>query len=520
MTPTLATGQIQIIPVAATPALREYARALADRAAAVRSGHVHPADDNLLKITADGRKASVFNGPPNTWPAPPYRTKLEACADRVWQHYAESDDHHGAQLVFCDLYTPKTADAAAEDYYNPKLIEAELFEELGVYGRFKTALASKGVPPDEVAFAHDYRTPRTRAKLHEAIRRGAVRVCVGSTPLIGQAVNVQDRLIALHNLDCPWRPDELEQRTRRGIRQGNRFDQVHVYVYVTEGSYDPVVWQIVEGKARWLNQLMSGTAARREAEDIGAVVLTASLAKAVALGDSRVLEKTRLEVELAGLERRWLSWSQSRTALRRDTARLPSQIAALRAESSRLRTWATHVTVSGGEALGLSLVSGPGVEPATVATLQDGNAIVRDLWQRHAAAMRRVWVGSWRGFWLWLEPRDGALALAAYPTGSEPDGLGLCVRGVGFHSVRPIDALGQMLDVETLERDARAVDVRVRNLEARLAAAVFELGASWPMQDEADRLLAAYSTICAGRAATEDAKEVAELSDRVTFRFR
>jgi len=187
MTPTLATGQIQVIATPATQALREYSRLLADRAAKIRAGLVHPADDNLLKITSDGRKASVFNGPPNSWPAYPNRTKLTDCAMRVWQHYVAADRQHGTQLVFCDLYTPKLGDTTDADYYAPTLTEDELFEQLGVYGKLKAMLTAQGVPPDEVAFAHDYRTPRLRAQLHESLRRGDVRVCIGSTGLIGQA---------------------------------------------------------------------------------------------------------------------------------------------------------------------------------------------------------------------------------------------------------------------------------------------------------------------------------------------
>ena len=513
MIPTLATGQIQVIATPATQALREYSRLLADRAARIRAGLVHPADDNLLKITSDGRKASVFNGPPNSWPAYPNRTKLTDCASRVWQHYVAADRQHGTQLVFCDLYTPKLGDTTDADYYAPTLTEDELFEQLGVYGKLKAMLTAQGVPPDEVAFAHDYRTPRLRAQLHESLRRGDVRVCIGSTGLIGQAVNVQDRLVALHNIDCPWRPDELEQRTRRAVRQGNLFSEVHVYVYVTEGSYDPVVWQIVEAKARWLRQFMSGTAARRGSDDIGAVVLTAAMAKAVALGDARVLEKTRLEIELLSLERRWLSWAQSRIAYRCDVDRLPSQIESLRSEASRLRSWAGQVAVGegsfGSPSLGLTL------DGQAVSSLQEGNAIVRGLWQRYAARMQTVRIGDWRGFDLWLEPRDGALALAAYPAGQPGHGNGLCVRGVGFHAVRPIDSLGQMLDSETMERDAREAERKATALIARLDAAQNELSHSWPLQDEATRLLDAYTQVCAADAS----KDLAKLPDRVTFRF-
>ncbi len=500
--PSLATGQVQVVSTPPTAALREYTQKLAERAQAIRAGLVHPADDNLLKVTADGRKASVFNGPPPTWPTPPDRTKLEDVTARVWRHYCDSDDERGAQLVFCDLYTPKTTDADDGEYYSPTLTAEEQLVELGVYGRLKGLLVARGIAPSEIVFAQDHKSARSRAQLHAAIRSGEVRVCIGSTPLIGQAVNVQDRLIALHHLDCPWRPDELEQRTRRGIRQGNRYGEVHVYVYVTEGSYDPVVWQIVEGKARNLAQIMSGKATRRVADDIGAVVLTASMAKAVALGDSRVLTKVRLEVELYGLERRWLSWLSSRTAYRRDVAALPAQIDELTRRACALQSLAGCVNYFD------ELV----IDGRTV-PLQDGNVAVRALWQSNAYRRQTVTIGSWRGFALWLEPLDDSYVLSAKAgrVGSPPL---LFVTGVGFSSSRPLDSLGQMLDAEWLQREARAAETKAAGLRRRVASASAALSEPWPGRAEVERLLAEYASVCNGTDADS------ALPDRVSFRFR
>lgn len=517
-TPTLLGGAVQVVSVAPTPQLRAYARQLADRAERIRSGYVDPSEDNLLMVTSDGRKASVFNGPPLTWPASPYVTKLTPLADRVFRHYVESDEESGAQLVFCDMYTPREADADDLSYLRATdaSTSADRFAQLGVYGRLKEMLVAQGVPPDEIAFAHDYLTPCKRAHLHSAVRSGVVRVCVGSTALIGMAVNVQDRLLALHNLDCPWRPDELEQRVKRGVRQGNRYGEVAVYVYVTEGSYDPVVWQIVEGKARWISQLMSGAAARREVEDIGAVVLTAGMAKAVALGDARVVEKIRLETELAALERRWQSWRSGRAVLRRGVEGLAERVERLRRRAERLREWAGLVLM-GAE---LSLVRAIGDTLAVdIESMQEADAIVRTLWQHRVGRRDAVWVGIWHGFGLWLETADGASALSAYPAGLTPDGDGLSVTGIGFQASRPVSSLGQRLSRTALEAEAMAAESEAVRLETRLQSTGTELAQGWGGQIEANRLLAEYNRVCSGVTATESTPGLDPLLDRVTFRF-
>jgi len=507
--PELHTGNIQVVSCKATPELKAYTVALAERADLVRRRLVLPEDDNLLKITSDGRKASLFNGPPGTWPEAP--TKLNHCAERVWRHYCQGDADLGTQLIFCDLYTPKEADTGDDEYLHATLTNDEKFEAHGIYGRLKTLLVARGILPSEIVFAHDFDSAKDRAKLHAMIRSGAVRVCIGSTALIGLAVNVQDRLLALHNLDCPWRPDELEQRIKRMVRQGNRYDVVHGYVYVTEGSYDPVVWQIVEQKARWISQLLSGRVGRKVVEDIGSVVLTASLAKAVALGDTRVLDKTRLETELGGFERRWLSWAQGRAALRRDVERIPGEIANLRRQAEHFALFAK--VGQWGEGLRLVDPTLSGTELRDVSTVQDGNALVRALWLRYVARQQSVVIGFWRGFRLWLEPHHGTLELAAYPPAMSADGNGLTVSGLGFQASRPVTELAQRLTEEQLGFEVRQIEKRIASLEARHSAITTELTECWPLRSNVEKLLKQYDALCA------DSGDGA-LPDKITFKFR
>lgn len=550
--PQLHGGAVQVISTPATPELRAYTRALAERADLCRARKVDPKDDNLLKITSDGRQAALFNGPPSSiWPA--HRvTKVDALAKNVWRHYCDSDARSGAQLVFIDLFTPKSNEGD-EDYIIPKLTDEERWLQTGVYGVIKAKLVARGIAPDEIAFAHDYQTPKLRARLHSGIRSGAVRVCIGSTALIGLGVNVQDRGCALHHLDCPWRPDELEQRTKRFERQGNSFAVVLVYVYVTEGSYDPVVWQIVEGKARWQQQLYRGKVGRRSTEDVGAVVLTASLAKAVALGDTRVLEKVRLEGELALLEARWLSWSQGRGVLRRDVDRLPGEIATLEARAGRLKRYAEvvgHVvreqalaarSESGagkGAELGLCILnSALGLSDSTHAPTQtpghtwptamdEANTLLRSAWLRHGQRPSNMLVGTWRGFALWIEYRKLGSVLSAYPVGDAVDGDGLTVMGVSFQSSRPADGVAQLLDVQRLAQDARLCEQRALGLRQRLTVAERDLGEVWALQADVERQLLAYGRACEGREAVGVEGEVGyvaklePLRDAIVYRFK
>lgn len=501
--PELFSGAVQVISVPATPELRAYTRYLAVRADRVRAHLVAPDEDNLLKITSDGRRAALCNGPPNSWPTDA-RTKVDALAERVWLHYCETDAERGTQLVFADLFTPKVQDSDAE-FLAPHLTVEEAWESYGVYGKVKSALVAKGLCPSEVVFAHDFQTARLRAQLHSAIRHGEVRVCIGSTQLIGIGVNVQDLGAALHNLDCPWRPDELEQRLKRFQRQGNRFSRVHAYVYVTEGSYDPIVWQIVENKARWISQLYTGRVSRHSADDIGAVVLTASIARAVAMGDPRVLTKVRLEGELRILEARYAAWCNSRGSLKRDAERLPNEIAKLRTALARF----DECTVACDLQQPLTLF-GDGGRATQPASLQEANVILRSAALQQPAERsptgQRL-VGTFRGFTIWLEYNITGAVLAAYSVGRVPDGFGPRAEGITYHAARPAETLARVLDVHQLEQEARLLAAQIVQAEKRLDATIRELSQEWAGSMEAKRLLTEYE------AATEG------MPDRLSFRL-
>lgn len=262
---------------------RAIVESLGERADAVRAGNVAPEEDNMLKITNDGRKAALDQRlfDPEL-PAHP-RGKVAVCADNVRAIWEETADERSAQLVFCDLSTP-----AAEGF--------------NVYAELKRLLVERGVPPEEVAFIHDASTDAKKAALFSAVREGRVRVLIGSTAKMGAGTNVQTRLVALHDLDCPWRPSDLQQRLGRIQRQGNLNERVRVYRYVTEGTFDAYLYQIVEGKQRFVAQIMTDRAPVRSAADVDETALSYAELKALATGNPLIKERMDLEVEVSRLK--------------------------------------------------------------------------------------------------------------------------------------------------------------------------------------------------------------------------
>lgn len=322
-----------------TPALRAYAARLAARCDAIEAGGVDRREDNMLCVTTDGRRASVFNGPPGEWSG---RTKLHACAERVFAELCAGDSVRGAQLVFLDYWVPGSADGVCEKLWS--------------------LLASCGVPPRLLVHSGEARTDRQRRALHRSLRSGEVRVCVGSRQVMGLGVNVQVRGWATHHLDCPWRADQLGQSSARLSRPGNVLGAPREFVYVTEGSYDSAMWAIVERKASALALFSRGEAALLAEAGPGEVAVTAEIARAVALGDDApvraMIESTRARMAEARARLR----RERLAAARSDAARLPGEAAGHRARAAALRACVGLSGGSGAEAL-RALAEGRGSAP-------------------------------------------------------------------------------------------------------------------------------------------------------------
>ncbi len=263
---------------------KELVKELSERAERIRNRMVDSSVDNMLKITNDGRKLALDQRLSNEMLEDFDKSKVATCANNIYDIWSNTSEDKSAQLVFCDLSTPHN-----DGKFN-------------VYNDLKKKLIDRGIPEEEIAFIHDANTDARKQDLFNKVRRGQVRVLMGSTQKMGAGTNCQDRLIALHDLDCPWRPSDLIQRSGRIIRQGNKNPEVDIYRYVTEGTFDAYLYQLVENKQRFISQIMTSKTPVRFAEDIDETALSYAEIKALAAGNPDIIEKTDLDTQVAKLK--------------------------------------------------------------------------------------------------------------------------------------------------------------------------------------------------------------------------
>lgn len=283
--PAIAEGKPATVSAPCSLELEGIVQSLVQRAEALRSGRIDPREDNILLVTTDGRKAALdLRLLDPALPDHPTSKVNRAVAEitRIWR---DTGDCRGAQLVFCDLSTP-TAGAG-----------------FSVYDDMRNKLEAAGVPAGEIEFIHDHESDQAKHELFRAVRAGRVRILFGSTQKMGAGMNVQERLVALHHLDAPWRPADVEQREGRILRQGNRNPEVQILRYVTEHSFDAYLWQVLETKARFIAQVMTGENDLRRIEDVDGAALTYAEVKAIASGNPLVIEKATIDAEVARLTR-------------------------------------------------------------------------------------------------------------------------------------------------------------------------------------------------------------------------
>jgi hypothetical protein len=264
--PTMKGGKPQITAAPSSPELKAYVETLVDRAQKLRTMKIDPSVDNMLKITGDGRKAALDMRLVSPT-AQAGDTKVIRAVEKIYAAWAAGKERRLTQLVFCDLSTP-----------NP--------DRFNVYDEMRDNLFGRGIPGREIAFIHDAETDAQKKALFDSVNAGRIRILLGSTEKMGAGTNVQKRLIALHHLDAPWRPRDIEQREGRILRQGNDNAEVEIHRYVTEGSFDAYMWQLLENKARFINQVMNGSVTVREAEDLEGGALTYAEIKAIASGNA------------------------------------------------------------------------------------------------------------------------------------------------------------------------------------------------------------------------------------------
>lgn len=295
--PTMKGGKVNVVVCEPGQFQRDYMKELEQRADNIKN--VDPSEDNMLKITSDGRKISYTQRMID--PSLPYEEgcKIYRCADNVLKEYNESKSIKGTQLIFCDMATPKGSsnnNATATEDIETDMESAQLYDDL------KTRLRQGGIPAKEIAFIHEADTDAKKKKLFDDVNEGMVRVLIGSTGKMGVGMNAQKRIVAIHHLDAPWRPGDVEQRDGRAFRQKNINEEVSKYTYVTEGSFDARLWDILDRKQNFINQVMNGENVGRETEDTGEVTLSAAEVKALASGSPLIMEQVELDTAIKKLE--------------------------------------------------------------------------------------------------------------------------------------------------------------------------------------------------------------------------
>ena len=280
--PELVGGKPTNVVLQPSEVQKRMVKSLADRAEKVRSGKVQPTEDNMLRITNDGRKLALDQRLMNPLLPDDPGSKANACVDKVYEIWEKTKEQRSTQMIFCDLSTPK------EDGFD-------------VYNDVRDKLVAKGIPKEEVQFIHDADTETKKAELFGKVRNGTVRVLMGSTQKMGAGTNVQTRLIALHHLDCPWRPADIAQRNGRMVRQGNLNKEVSIFIYVTESTFDSYSWQLVENKQKFISQIMTSKSPARSCEDLDEAALTYAEVKALAAGNPMIKEKMDLDIQVARL---------------------------------------------------------------------------------------------------------------------------------------------------------------------------------------------------------------------------
>lgn len=277
-------AQYRVISVKPSKMQEDMVAELGNRAERVRNGMVNPREDNMLKITNDGRKLALDQRFANEMLPDEAESKVNACVEEVYRFWEEGKEKKLTQLLFCDLSTPKNDGT------------------FSVYNDVRDKLIAKGIPPEEIAFIHDANTDVRKKELFSKVRRGAVRILMGSTFKMGAGTNVQNLIIASHDLDCPWRPRDLEQRAGRTIRQGNQNPKVDIVRYVTEGTFDAYLYQVIENKQKFISQIMTSKSPARSVEDIDEVALSYAEIKALATGNPYIKEKMDLDIQVSKLQ--------------------------------------------------------------------------------------------------------------------------------------------------------------------------------------------------------------------------
>ncbi len=473
--PELANGKPAIAAAPASPELKEFIRTLTERAERLKRERVDPSVDNMLKITGEGRKAALDMRLVDPGAEPLVETKTDLAVSHIVNIWRTTHAERSTQLVFSDLSTPDP------DRFN-------------VYDDVRSKLVKAGIPAGEIAFIHDAETDTAKKLLFDAVNAGRVRVLLGSTEKMGAGTNVQRRLVALHHLDAPWRPRDIEQREGRILRQGNGNKQVQIFRYVTEGSFDAYMWQTLETKARFIQQVMRGETTVRAAEDLEGGALTYAEIKAIASGNPAVVEKIKIDTEVRKLDQLRAVHANQQRHIRWQIQDLPRQITEAKQHLARIEADITTRNANNSDEF----------------TMKVGNRVFSGKGAREAAANAlTVAVLSWRDDQT-MQPRASFRGFEILSKG-KADGFGLVqqderipdlfVRGQATYSAN-LNATNPVGTVQSIEHTLRNLDKladdqrsRVTRIEKDLADYQTQANRPFEHEERLKQLLARQAEI-------------------------
>ena len=428
---------------------QEMVRGLAERAEDIRAGGVDPKTDNMLRITNDGRKLALDMRLINPLAMDDPNGKAATCARNVIQIWQQTRERRSAQLVFCDLSTPK------ED------------GTFSVYNDLKEKLMEAGIPEEEIAFIHDANTEARKKELFSKVRSGQVRILMGSTQKMGAGTNVQDRLIALHDLDCPWRPSDLAQRLGRIVRQGNMNPEVEIFRYVTEGTFDAYLYQLVENKQKFIAQIMTSKAPVRVADDVDETALSYSEIKALATGNPLIIEKCNLDMDVGKLNMLKASYLSQKYALEEMVLRkYPEAITRL---TERIAGYQQDVQLAAAHPKPKDGFAGITILDQPYADKEAAGKAILDVCTKMTGS-NAVFLGQYRGFSLTLsyDGTSNEYRMTMKGTLSHTAVLGADVFGNLTRMDNVIDGLPGKL--EAVRAELAETQVQIENARSELAA--------------------------------------------------
>jgi hypothetical protein len=433
-----------------TPQLKEFVESLVKRAERLKTSRVDPSEDNMLKITSEGRKAALDLRLMQSTASDDPQSKVNLAVENIYRIWGATKENRSAQLVFCDLSTPKE-------------------KGFSVYDDMAAKLARLGVPQSEIAFIQDFDADNAKLALFRSVRTGKVRILFGSTQKMGSGTNVQERLIALHHLDAPWRPSDVEQRDGRILRQGNKNPVVQIYRYVTEGSFDAYMWQTLETKAKFITQVMSGDMTVRRIEDLDSTALTYAEVKAIASGNPLVIEKAQVDAELMKLTRLRSAYMEEQYRIRDTLRHSQEEVQRYTGRLANLRQDLKVCQDTSGDKFRIELGG----------SVFDNRGVAGELIMRQAAKIKTsfgatVKIGKFAGF---------ELSLRASYNGE----VELFLHGNGSYSARVTDtALGTIRSLESIPQGfgERAIRLESDIQDSQKRATEFETKVGAPFQHE------------------------------------